>query len=749
MREMRMNVKRDVTSVSMLGVGSSRHLAMILVCCLVPTVTGRQAPAEPRPQPITTAVTAVVVDAVVRDGKNRPVTNLRREDFELLEDGVPQAIGDVIVVMPGSMATPRRAASVTTSSTGASTPGKEMRGKEAPPASPTFLALVFDRLSPDARLLAYKGALAYLETMRDNDYAAVFISDRSLETIQSYTNDRAKIAHAIREVSSRATTVFDRTRADDLTNRDRYGQKLPGDAHPDVPVVASAESEGRPVEIRPLSDAPGIITREIMALDTKTHMSWEVLTRDQQGLSTTNALLAVTSALGSLPGRKSVVFFAEGLAIPETVLPHFRSVVTTANRGNVSVYTIDAAGLRVHSKDGEIGREITAMGNAGLTLNEKGENLTNLAMLERNEDVLRKDPRTSLTLLAEETGGFLLENTNDLAGAFRQIDADRRFHYLLTYTPKNTAFDGSWRAITVKVPNRSVTVRARSGYLAVPPGGTLPLLAYEGPALAALTQSPAPAELPLRLSALVFPEGSRSRVAVLAETDANALRFGRDPVKHIYRAEANIVTRIVDAQGRVVQKLSQPYRIAGPEQQMDDARRGNILFFRQPMLGPGTYTLEAALHDVFASKMSVRRSTFVVPNEPDGLQVSSLVLVRQSERVPPQERAADNPLYVGDVLLYPRLGEPIRASQHLALTLFVAVSSAAGTAPTASLELVRGTEKVAQGPMTLSAPDASGKIRHVAQVPIDALAPGGYTLRLIVDDGQRQVTRTAEFELIR
>jgi hypothetical protein len=29
--------------------------------------------------------------------------------------------------------------------------------------------------------------------------------------------------------------------------------------------------------------------------------------------------------------------------------------------------------------------------------------------------VLRKDPRTSLTLLAEQTGGFLIENTNDLA----------------------------------------------------------------------------------------------------------------------------------------------------------------------------------------------------------------------------------------------------------------------------------------------------------------------------------------------
>ena len=59
--------------------------------------------------------------------------------------------------------------------------------------------------------------------------------------------------------------------------------------------------------------------------------------------------------------------------------------------------------------------------------------------LERNEFLLRKDPAASLGMLAKETGGFLVDNTNDLASAFQRIDADRRFHYLLTYTSTNTA----------------------------------------------------------------------------------------------------------------------------------------------------------------------------------------------------------------------------------------------------------------------------------------------------------------------
>ncbi len=44
--------------------------------------------------------------------------------------------------------------------------------------------------------------------------------------------------------------------------------------------------------------------------------SFESLERDQQGYATTNGLLPWSSGLKSLPGRKTVVFFSEGLMIP-------------------------------------------------------------------------------------------------------------------------------------------------------------------------------------------------------------------------------------------------------------------------------------------------------------------------------------------------------------------------------------------------------------------------------------------------
>ena len=65
---------------------------------------------------------------------------------------------------------------------------------------------------------------------------------------------------------------------------------------------------------------------------------FNILERDQQGYSTTNGLFSIISTLGGLPGRKSLVLFSEGLAIPTAVQRLFTGVIAAANR--VSVDTV-------------------------------------------------------------------------------------------------------------------------------------------------------------------------------------------------------------------------------------------------------------------------------------------------------------------------------------------------------------------------------------------------------------------------
>jgi hypothetical protein len=163
------------------GVRMRRWSLVVLLACFGASVSlpARQSAAPSQAQqPITSGVTGVVVDVVVRDGKGNPVTDLRREDFQLFEDGVQQEVTDASVVMPGRVA---EAALPTISSTSATAIGTPARALPKPPGE-NFLAMVFDRLSPEGRGLSYKGALAYLDTAHENDFVGVFMADMALKT---------------------------------------------------------------------------------------------------------------------------------------------------------------------------------------------------------------------------------------------------------------------------------------------------------------------------------------------------------------------------------------------------------------------------------------------------------------------------------------------------------------------------------------------------------------------------------------
>ena len=78
------------------------------------------------------------------------------------------------------------------------------------------------------------------------------------------------------------------------------------------------------------------------------------------GFATINSLLAVITPMRNLPGRKTIIFFSEGLALPQSVQTKFPAVINAANRANVSIYAIDSAGLRIESGAAERSHGLTA-----------------------------------------------------------------------------------------------------------------------------------------------------------------------------------------------------------------------------------------------------------------------------------------------------------------------------------------------------------------------------------------------------
>jgi hypothetical protein len=203
-----------------------------------------------------------------------------------------------------------------------------------------------------------------------------------------------------------------------------------------------------------------------------------------------------------------------------------------------------------------------------------------------------------------------------------------------------------------------------------------------------------------------------------------------------------VLVRLLDDQERVVRKVSQHYEVTGPIAEIERAKQGEVIFYREAELPAGVYTMETIVHDAPSGKASVRISTVEVPREnPGGLRMSSLVLVKRSEKVSEKDRPVGNPLLVKDVVLSPNLGDPVSKSAKELPFYFVAYPAKGGGSPEATLDLLREGAMIAQVPLTLAAPDASGRIQQVGRLPLDAIAPGLYELRVVVKQGSAQVSR--------
>jgi VWFA-related protein len=713
----------------------------VLVLCLAsggtsPRAQQTQAPVR-SPGAVQAATTAVLVDVVVRDKRGQPVTDLTAADFEIHEDGVLQELGAITLYTRESSVRLATRESGVAPVSGDATAAKT--SLEAPPEA--VIALVFDRLAPEARAVAHKAALGYVNQLAENpSLVGVFGIDLSLNTYQTYTRDTARLRKAIAEVGLRSSA-----QAESQADRAREaGQRAAGSSSALGTLAAGGQAAAQAAQSGAGAAAPEAIAAD---MQRRTLETFEVLEREQQGLSATHALLAVVNGLRGRPGRKSVVLFSEGIGSAGNAGLRFRSLIDTANRANVSIYAMDAAGLRTESTSKETADTINAAVDRMLrrnpTADVAGGAMT--ADLERAGEMTRNDPHVVLGQLTDETGGVLIRNTNDLTGGFRRIDQDMRNYYMLSYVPKNDTFDGRFRTITVNVKRSGVEVAARKGYYAVRSAGPMPVMSFEARPLALIDSTPVPNAMPIRAAALKFPEPGRLGLTpVLVSVPASALTFQTTEDQASYRAEFTVLVRFRSGSGDVVDKMSQNYVLTGPMERLESVKQGNVLFYRERELEPGLYNMEAIVHDSMSDRASVRFATVErLALDEHTLRVSNLVIVASAERVAAADRPSGSPFLVGDLLLYPNLGEPLRKGATPEIGFFFTVYPAKGPKPQARLELMQNGAVLASLPLPLGEPDSSGRIQQVSRLPAAALSPGNYELRLVVTQAQQQVSQSA------
>jgi hypothetical protein len=277
------------------------------------------------------------------------------------------------------------------------------------------------------------------------------------------------------------------------------------------------------------------------------------------------------------------------------------------------------------------------------------------------------------------------------------------------------------------------------------------VLGFEAPAVAVLDRPKLPNDFPVRATSLRFPEPDRpGLVPVLVTVPMTGVTFKEVPDRKIYSSDFIVLVRIKDGSGTVVEKMSQRYQIQGPIDQMASAKAGEVLFYREPILGPAVYSMETVVYDALASKATVRIATVdVAEAKADALRLSSIVAVRRAEKVPAGQQVQGSPLYLGDQLLTPSMGEPFNKATTTELPFYFVVypAKAGGAAPTATLSLLSSGKVLAEAPLQLAAADAKGRIAQVSRIPLAALQPGTYELRVAVKQGTQSAIHGLTFRL--
>jgi len=120
----------------------------------------------------------------------------------------------------------------------------------------------------------------------------------------------------------------------------------------------------------------------------------------------------------------------------------------------IPVYTIDSRGLYTQG--------YFDVQNAGSTARAGTIGAAEIGIMNDNA----RAASDTLSEIAETTGGTAFRNSNDIFAGLERAFADGRQYYVLSYASSNSNLDGTFRAISVRVGDRKLSVLAKRGYWA-------------------------------------------------------------------------------------------------------------------------------------------------------------------------------------------------------------------------------------------------------------------------------------------
>ena len=530
---------------------------MILVAGTVLLRAGQapsgQVQARPDAPTFRVAVDYVEVDVLVTDARGNYVRDLKKEDFQIFEDGKPQTLSNFV---PVDIPVERSEQALFTKQL----VEPDVKSNEQPFAGRVYV-MVLDSphtLPQNTNLMRLAARKFITEKVGSNDLVAVVSARGAMggeDYGQEFTNNKRLLIAAVdkfRGTQPRSATL---NKVDD--------------------VVATSGQ-------RAAARAAGVTPEDPKDID--------VQEREYNARAVIEELTAVADWFSVVHGRKkSILFFSEGISYDihdvfanggnnaaAMIQVRMQDLVRAATKANASIYAIDPRGLQGLS---DAGIELSSVSEPGL--DERGlQNESRLA-------------RESLQAFAGETGGFAVVNTNRMANAFDRIVEENSSYYVLAYYPPNPKRDGKYHNINVRVTRPGVNVRFRRGYANATGKPPAPSKAEVAPELVEALQSPIPLSgLGMKVFAAPF-KGVAPNASVLMGVELR----GRD-LATAANGKIDLAFSAVDVKGKMKASSHDSLTLNLRPETKTRVEQTGIRLLTRMNVPPGRYQLRVAAYDM-------------------------------------------------------------------------------------------------------------------------------------------------------
>ncbi len=583
-----------------------------------------------------TGTQVVALDVVVTDSYGSVVRGLQQSDFSVSEDGKPQKVRYF-----KEFADTHREAAPPALPPREALPPNVFSNYALPVEDEAVTVVMLDLLNtpiPD-QVRAQDELVKFLKKKPKGTKVAICVLGDRLQMIRGFTDDSNLLLAAAKgkKASQRVRSFQDR----------------------DAPVPVTLEAG--PESAR-FNGSLAFLVESIALQQSETRL----LDADKRMMITVDAFAHLARYLSGVPGRKNLVWLSGSFLLgiyPEAnhqnlflearnYSDNLKRVANLLGDAHVAVYPVDVKGLETNplfsAASNDALAPITMPGLAadpGQRPRVQISAVANAIMMDQMDQfsLAQTDEHTTMTKLAEETGGQAFFNTNDITKAILTATEQGANYYALSYTPENKNYNGAYRKLKVTV-GKKYRLAYRSGYYAIdalaPVKGSKDLASSL--ARAAMQQG-SPESHQIVFGARVVPVGKprileglpTARPAKKRKKDAGPVEMQRYSIDHAvsvsdlhfrptpegkYHGVVNFMVTAFDGEGKqVASQLSELNAALKPEE-MKDILAGGVRIHQEIDVPVNSVALRLGVEDVSDSHIGTMEIQLPVPAPPEGLE---------------------------------------------------------------------------------------------------------------------------------